>query len=425
MSQNVWIVSELYYPEETSTGYLLTRIAEGLAGRCAVKVLCAQPSYSARGVRAPVVEEHNGVSIRRCLGTTFNKDYLLARLVNLLTISIAIFVRALLVFRRSDRVIVVTNPPLLPFLVALACRLRGARCILLVHDVYPEVLVTAGFLRPGALFTRLIGWLNRRLYRNVDRVISLGRDMSEVVSHKLPAGGRPSVIIPNWADLDLVSPTSPRQNPLLGELGLSHRFVVQYAGNMGRTHGIETLVEVMKQLSTDPEVHFLFIGSGAKQKWLTTTARDLPLGNVTVLPPRPRTDQPVFLNACDVAIISFLPGMAGISVPSRMYNIMAAGKPIIAVADPDSELAQVVAEEGIGWVVPPNQPDKIAGAIREARADPDLLAEMGRRARAAAEQKYRLDQVIDSYVALLAELDAPPKGNILAGGPAPQRTVRT
>ena len=173
----LWVVSELYYPEETSTGYILTRIAEGMADRFDVHALCGQPSYSARGLRAPATEVRNGVMIRRCRATTLNKDVLLLKLLNLATITLSMFWNALWRLRRDDMVIVVTNPPSLPFLVALACRLRRARLVLLIHDVYPEVLSAAGMLHPSSFASRLGGRLNRWLYRSAERVVVLGRDM--------------------------------------------------------------------------------------------------------------------------------------------------------------------------------------------------------------------------------------------------------
>ncbi|HYC49934.1 MAG TPA: hypothetical protein VEB19_02375, partial [Gemmatimonadaceae bacterium] len=145
MGRTLWIVSELYYPEETSTGRLLTQLAEGLAASLGpdwrVRAICSQPTYEARGTRAPARERRAGVEIFRCRGTTFRRDRLWRRLANVLTISGALVLRLLRGVHRGDVVLVVTNPPLLPFGVTAVCRLRGARCALIVHDVYPEVLV--------------------------------------------------------------------------------------------------------------------------------------------------------------------------------------------------------------------------------------------------------------------------------------------
>ena len=145
----LWVVTELYYPEETLTGYYLTRIAEGLASDRDVKVLCGQPTYSARGVVAPKHEIHKGVEIFRVSGTTLDKNVILFRLINMITLGLSVFVNALRNFRSGDRVLVVTNPPSMPFVVAVAALAKGASYVLLIHDNYPEILIAAGKSKPG------------------------------------------------------------------------------------------------------------------------------------------------------------------------------------------------------------------------------------------------------------------------------------
>jgi len=311
---------------------------------------------------------------------------------------------------------VVTNPPALPFFVSLACRLRGARCILLIHDVYPEVMVATGLARRGVLLTRWLGWLNQRLYRSVVWIAVLGRDMARLAQAKLEPGDGRVVIIPNWADLDEVKPVRRDRNALLRELGLTDKFVVQYAGNMGRPNDLESLIESAWLLRDENDIHFLFIGSGAKRAWLECAVRENHLANVTILPNRPRSDQQNFINACDVGVVSLVPGMTGVSVPSRTYNILAAGKPLVAIVGQDSETALMVREESVGWVVPPGQPGKIIEAILEARARPELVAEMGKRARQAAETKYSLARAVEAYLALVGVSSVAPREDLAGYG---------
>jgi glycosyltransferase involved in cell wall biosynthesis len=400
-------VSELYYPEDTSTGYYVTGIAEGLAADEAVAVLCSQPTYAARGTRAPSHERRKGVEIWRCAGTTLDKDRLLSRCVNLTTISLSIFGNALRRFRQGDVVVVTTNPPTLPFVAVISARLRGTRCVLLVHDVYPEVLVASGLFSERSTAVRLLAALQRVLYHWMDKIVVIGRDMELLVARRAAVADSKTARIPNWADLDDVRPTARDANPLIAQLGLAEKFIVQYSGNMGRTHGLESVIAAAERLRGNGEIHLLLIGGGAKKSWLEHAVVDRRLTNVTILPYQPRSAIGVSLNACDIALISFAPGMAGVSVPSRMYNVMAAGKPIVAVADPQSELAQLVREERIGWVTPPGDAERIASTIAEASSDRAALAEMGTRARAAAERKYSYNRVISAYRSVVSELLAP------------------
>lgn len=403
LTDKLWVVSGPYYPEESGTGYLLTQLAEGLAKSDSVHVLCGRPNTGKDGLRFPHKEEHEGVWVERCFSTMFPRDRIMLRTINELTLSLSIFTKVLFGVRRNDSVLVVTPPPALPFTVALACKLRNVKCHLLIHDVYPDALVAAGVTTADSPLARSMDRLNRWLYHNVERIVVLGRDMEQLIARKAKSSRLCLVPIPNWTDGSDITPQPREENPLLRELNLQDKFVVQYAGNMGRTHGLETVLQSAVRLRENPDVHFLFIGTGAKKKYLEQAVRDQHLTNVTLLPSRPRCDQPNFLNACDLAIISFMQGMAGVSVPSRMYNIMAAGKPILAVTENTSELAQVVHEEEIGWVTPPNDADKIVEAICEAMNHPDRLDAMGRRARRAAEDKYLLEHAIAAYRTVIQE----------------------
>ena len=403
--RRLWVLSELYHPEETSTGYLVTRIVEGLATDFDVRVLCSRPTYASRGLSAPGTEVRNGVRIRRCPSTTLDRTVRVYRLLNVLTITASLWAVAVASVRRGDYLLVVTNPPLLPFVAVTVTRLRGASLLLLVHDVYPDVLTASGLMARTGFLARRSRRLSQWLYRSARRTIVLGQDMKRLVETVMGVSGDSIAIIPNWADADAIQPTKRTENALLVELGLIDKFVVQYAGNMGYTHGLECLVHAMEKLRSDEDVFFLFIGSGVKKAWLEAKVRELELPNAHILGNRPRSDQPNFLNACDIAIITFVAGMAGVSVPSRMYNILAAGKAIIAVADDDSELAGVVRHERLGWVVPPGEANGIVQAVLAARRQQELLRDMGRRARAVAE-RYTLSSVIEAYRRLLAGLES-------------------
>ncbi|GIU81126.1 MAG: glycosyltransferase WbuB [Acidobacteria bacterium] len=396
MKQRLWVVTELYYPELTSTGYYLTKIAEGLAKDFDVKVLCGQPSYGARGIKAPKHEVRNDVEIFRLIGTTLNKDVILFRIVNMVTLGISIFLNGLLRFRKGDFVLVVTTPPILPFLVAVSSLIRRAPYFLLIHDNYPEVLVAVGKLKEDSFFVKLLNFFNRWLYKNASKIIVVGRDMLELIKVKAEGFDVSLECIPNWAELEQVEPCPRDENQLLQELGIKDKFVFLYAGNMGYPNDLESIVYCVKELNNDERFHFIFLGSGVKRKWLEEETRGLR--NVTLLPSRPRNEQKIFLNACDVGIVSLVKGMRGVSVPSRTYNLLAAGKPILALVEEDSEVAMILKEEEAGWVVEPRNPQKLLERIFEIYENKNLLHEMGVRAREAALEKYSPEKAIKSYI---------------------------
>jgi colanic acid biosynthesis glycosyl transferase WcaI len=399
--RTAWIIGEMYYPEETNGGYILTEIAESIAralGPKRVRALCGQPNYAGRGTRAPSRETRHGVAIRRVRSLTLERHRVAARLLNQLTVTLSIGLTCLVRFRRGDVALVVTTPPILPFAVAAAAVARRARFVVLVHDLYPEALVVAGMARETALSTRLLRKLRRSVLRRAVRVITIGRDQRESLLAD-DAGLDPQrvVVVPNWADVDLVTAGDKTTSKMSSELGLNGRFVVQFAGNLGPLNGLEHIVDGIERLRSDPLIHFLFVGDGGRRPWLESEIERRELRNVTVVDWVPRAESNDMHRASDLVLISLAAGMRGVSVPSRTYNALASGRPILFVGDSLAETARVVREEGVGWVVPPGDVEAFVNAIREAMSDPDLLRRMGVAARHAASKRYARNEVLDRF----------------------------
>jgi colanic acid biosynthesis glycosyl transferase WcaI len=395
--RRLWVISELYYPEETSTGYYLTRIAEGLTGDFDVKVICGQPTYFARGTIAPKHEVHKGVEIFRASGTTLDKNVIPFRLINMITLGVSALVTALRRFGPGDHVLVVTTPPSMPFIAAIGALLKGASYTLLIHDNYPEILIATKKSKPGSLVVNAMSFFNRWLYKHASKIIVVGRDMRELLARKTEGLDIPIVYIPNWAELESVEPATKAENRMLGELGVRDKVVFLYAGNMGHPNDLESIVDAARALRDREDIHFVFLGAGVKRKWLQERVSTLGLSNVSILDPRPRSEQNDFLNACDVGIVSLVENMVGVSMPSRTYNILAAGKPILALTESGSELAQVVIEDAVGWIVAPGAPEDLTKTILTILDRPDELGAMGERARAAALERSSLAAAIEKY----------------------------
>lgn len=396
--RRIWIITELYYPELTSTGYYMTEIAKGLATQRPVSVICGQPNYSARGLTAPRRETLDGVDIYRLPFARLDKNILFFRVVNMATLAVAVFFTALRNLRSGEQVLVVTTPPLLPFVAAIAALARGCTYTLLIHDVYPDLAAAVGKTRRGSFVFRLADFFNRWLYKHSQRIIVVGRDMAEKIRQKA-AGLDPRIeYIPNWAELETIEPRRREGNQLLSSLGITADLVLLYAGNFGYPNDIETILEAARILSIDGDsVHFLFIGDGVKRPLVEAAASDADKPNVTYIGPRPRAEQINFLNACDVGLVALVRGMLGVSMPSRTYNLLAAGRPILAITEHGSELQQTVAETGAGWAIEPGEPDALVRQIREIMARRDELAEIGQRAREAAVGRFGLSEAIAKY----------------------------
>lgn len=395
----LWVITELYYPENNQTGYYLTKIAEGLTEQFDVKVICGQPNYAARGTLAPKNEYHQKVEVFRVWGTIWDKNVLAFRLVNMLTLGASIFLKSLVKFKKNEAILVVSAPPSLPFLTALAAKLRRANYTLIIQDKYPETLIAVGKAKDNSVSVKYLNKLNQWLYKNAKKIIVVGRDMMELVETQLEISNDKTEIevIQNWASLEEVEPAPRAENEILREHNLLGKFVFLYAGNMGHPQDLESIVYCAEKLKNDERFHFLFLGSGVKRKWLEREIEDKYLRNVTLLAPRPRNEQRIFLNACDVGLVPLVKRMRGVAMPSRTYNLLAAGKPILALTEENSEIARVIEEDKVGWFVPPCEPEKLLEMIYQIYGERHLIPKMTERARKCAVEKYSLVTAIEKY----------------------------
>jgi glycosyltransferase involved in cell wall biosynthesis len=241
-----------------------------------------------------------------------------------------------------------------------------------------------------------MSWSNGKLYASSHAVVTLGRDMARLVEDKSKDFAQVSVI-PNWGDVDVITPSPKAENVLLQELNLSDEFVVHYSGNHGRTHDLFSLVEAANLLKEEADVHFLFIGEGSGKAEAVARAEALRLNNVTFRTFVDRSELNTSLNASDVSVVAFKKGMAGISVPSRLYNLMAAGKPILAVVDDASEVADVIREAYLGVTVPPESPKLLAEQILALKDDPKRQSQMAENSRKEAVAKYSYSAIKQHY----------------------------
>ena len=402
--KNIKIISELYYPEQNATGFFLTGIAEGLAKNgFRVNVLCGQPTYNRRGVKAEKEETRNGVQIIRCIATTFDSKNILGRLINFFTISFSIAFCAIIRIKKADKILVVTNPPLLPFLIRIICWAKGANFYLLVHDVYPDVFVPLGLIKKSSLIYKCLSKMNTLLFESAYRIIVLGRDMRDLVQKKCNnLDHEKIVIIPNWADINEISLISKESCPIVKRHQLKDKYIVQYSGNHGRTHDLISLVKAAEILKNEEDIIFLFIGSGSAKKSLINYVKNKGIKNVIFEDYVEFSQLNLALNTSDLFVILFKKGMSGISVPSRLYNLMAAEKPILASVDSNSEVAQVLYEEQIGKRVDPSSPSALAEQILYFRNNPSEVNLMANRARKAAETKYSSLVIEEKYKLLFS-----------------------
>jgi glycosyltransferase involved in cell wall biosynthesis len=330
---------------------------------------------------------------------------LLGRAIDYASFYLTCAVALLGLLRAKDIVVAKTDPPLISIVAALAARLKGARLVNWLQDIFPEVASQLGANPlPVALDEALRSLRDASLRRAAANVV-LGSRMLEYIS----ARGVPASkcrVIENWADDDVVRPKASGDSDLRIRLGLTDKFVIGYSGNLGRAHEFETVIAAAESLRSDGRIAFLFIGGGAKMEELKASVAMRHLTNFHFLPYQPRGELEDSLAAADVHLISLVPSLEGLIVPSKFYGILAAGRPVVFIGDEDGELARIITNAQCGRVVAVGHSDDLVRAVDELLSEPKLLRIMGTAARELLCSRFSAQHAIIRWIEVLKEIGA-------------------
>ena len=302
---------------------------------------------------------------------------------------VSAFVVLLRLTRRGDVIVAKTDPPLISVVAWWVARLRGARLVNWLQDVFPEVAIALGVVRRRALVRPLVALRNGSL-RGADMNVVLGERMRQTI---VSLGAMPQriAVIHNWADGALIRPVPQEENPLRRAWGLDGKFVVGYSGNLGRVHEFGTIVGAMERLRSDDGIVFVFIGGGSGRPGLERAASAAGLRNVAFFPYQERARLSESLSVPDLHVVSLLPQVEGLVVPSKVYGIVAAGRPFAFIGDPDGEVGRLVSRCRCGFTVVVGDADELVRRLLELKADPRLGTEMGANGRRCLDSE--LDRV--------------------------------
>ncbi|MHC6154708.1 glycosyltransferase family 4 protein [Bradyrhizobium elkanii] len=388
----VVVVSQHYPPDHSTTAAIMAAIAERIAQDAEVVVISGMPGSA----KDPEPGRPTVVEIRNWLP---DKAALIKRALAETLFTCRIFFALWTRLRRGDVALTVTAPFVLPYAVAVAARLTGAKSALILHDLFPDVLVMAGLLKPASLVARAMREINALMFRALNAVIVIGRDSEKLLLRY--SGMTPDKIwfIPNWATLVPGIRTVDPDNPFRKAIGA--RFVVGLSGNLGFTHDPDIVFEAARLLRDEGDIHFLLSGWGIGFDRLKEMQSADQLANVTLVDRVADGDLDALLSSADVWLIPYRKNVAGVSVPSRFYNLLAAGRPVVLISEPEAEAAFTVKENALGWVVSPGRSDQLADAIRLASRSQD--AAMAERAVATA-RTFGPERALGSYAALVGAL---------------------
>ena len=391
--KKIWIATELFYPDETSTAYILTKIANSLADKFDISIICGSAVYDKdKQSNNKFLELSDKIKLIRKESRFKNKNNLFAKFFNAVFFSVSFSAVLLRKIQKGDTVFIVTNPQILIILLAIIKKIKTFRLVVLVHDVFPENTIPAKIFssKHNIIYTfskKIFDWA----YSKADKLIVLGSDMKEVFEKKISKYKNKTVIevIENWAETDIVYPIKlPNDNDKICFL---------FAGNLGRLQGLDEFLSIIEHIS-NPHICFHFCGTGHMKDQLKSRVSNQDLSMITFGDSFSRSDQINVLNQCDVALVSIIDEMYGLCVPSKTYNILAAGKPVLFIGHKNSEIAKLVEEHNIGFVFSFKETDSIINFFNGiSLKDKELFADMGNRARELALNSFSEKIILDKF----------------------------
>jgi len=395
------LLLNLYYPPDTSaTAKMARNVVDALSSSHNVTVLCGRPSYDPterRAWRFYRTEFAGRTRVIRAGSTDFPRFDMKKRVVNYLSYLALAIPRAL--FARFDVVVAMTDPPFQGIIGAIVAVLKRKPYVYNIRDLYPDMALGGAIVEPGRL-TRIWERLHRWALRRATCVIVLGEDMRARIVAKGVEAAR-VVIVRDGAEI--LPPNTPFPSPdpeVVRAIRGNFSFVLVHAGNLGFYGAWSTLVTAARNLANEG-VGLVFVGDGAQRSQIEAVAAGS--SNIRFLEFFPASKIPSVLAAADAHVITVKRGLEGVVVPSKMYGILAAGKPIVAVAPKETDAVSLGIQQGFAVAADPDRPAEVVNAVRSLASDPNKLRAMGEAARVAAPDYDRVKEM-QKFVKIIEHL---------------------
>lgn len=409
--RSIVFLNRFYWPDISATAQMLTDLAEELAARgWAVTVVASNAAYDRQSVELPKEERHKGVHIVRVRGTRLGRHRLATRMFDYGSYYVGALFRTLRL-KKQDVVAAMSDPPFILAVALAAAKLRGARSVYWVQDLFPQIASKLGVLDARRPVYRIAERIAHWLHARCDLVITLGPRMAEML---VQTSARPerTTFVHNWADAVAIRSIPTDENGFVAENGLRDKFVVLYSGNAGRAHTFEAVLHAARAFRDNAQIVFLFVGGGARIPELKAAAASEGLANVRFLDYVPRRRLAESLSAASVSLVTENPDVVGLLVPSKAYGILASGRPLVFVGSDDSDVARVVRDADCGVVISPDDGAALVRCIERLVGDHREVARLGANARRAAEQCYDKLHAVQQWQAAVERVIATRPSNL-------------
>jgi len=407
----ILFINQCYWPDHVSTAQHLTDLAEGLAARGhEITVLCSRNPYTGGGSVFPRHERHRGVAIHRVATLGYGKKAgIRGRTLDYLSFHF-MALRKGVRLPSPDVVVTLTSPLLVGVLGWLLALVKRTKHVHWCMDLFPDTGVLFGIVKKNGLAHRLCAFFTRRYLRSASGIVAISPYMVERIK-RYDVTKDQIHVIPVWAVGEDLGPIPRQANGFLREYQLGDKFIVMFSGNLELGGDMETLLGALAELRGDPDVLFVLISEGPRLEKFRQMSARAALPNVRFLPYQDRDRLALSLSAGDVHIVTNKQGLGGLRVPGKTYGILAVGRPILYVGEPCCEVADLVRDHRLGFVIREHDVPALVDAIRRLRDDPAGRQEISVRARALFEADYRAEGNIDLWEKMLTAIVVP-KGHI-------------
>ncbi|GAB4187473.1 MAG: glycosyltransferase family 4 protein [Phycisphaeraceae bacterium] len=396
------LLNQAFYPDHAATAQHAHDLARHLVRHGHdVAVVASRSIYGSKGAALPKYENVDGIEVHRVGKSLFGKSTILARMIDFALFYVLALTKVMTI-RRPDVIVPFSTPPFIVLVGWMLKVFKRCKVVYWVMDLYPDVPIAFGLMKPTSPTARLLERLHRFCFRHCDRSVVLGRCMRDLLLSKdIPA--EKIALIPPWADVEELEPLPRDDNPLRTEWELHNNFIVMYSGNLGLAHDIDTIRGAMVALKDRPDIRFVFIGGGKHMTQLQSFCEEQKLDNVLFKPYQPREAIRASLSLADLHLISQAESMTGLLVPSKLYGIMAAGRASVFIGNEKAEVGRVLQETGSGRIVPVGDVQGLTETIIGLADDPEACRRMGDAARQAMQTTYDRRHACKAWEDLLTE----------------------
>lgn len=364
-----------------------------------IHVVTSRLTYTDNVQELMATETIAGVHVHRVWTTRFGRGFLPGRALDYLSFYIFSGLKLLQLLGSGDIVIAKTDPPMISIVVKVVAKVRKAKQVNWLQDLFPEILIPLGIMRKTNGVYKLIKSLRNRSLRNVACNVAIGEIMAKHLGDA-DLDSEKIRVIHNWADGKKIFPVGHDDNSLRVEWGLQDKFVIAYSGNLGRGHEFDRILHLIDIFKTSERIQFLFIGGGAKFESLAAACKERCFANVLFKPYQDRELLHLSLSVADVHMISLMAELEGLIVPSKFYGIAAAGRPMIFFGDKEGELAQLIRKNELGWVISSNKDIEYQQLVNDLNTNLDKVSVMGGEARILFEQCFTKQYALNQWAAL-------------------------